>query len=720
MTEATFAERYRLVGRRGTGLDVALFEAVDLGTDRTVAVKIVHPATCALPGFVEAFRERMAVVAALRHPNLPEVLDHGTSTWNGEPVEYVVTENLTGGSLRDLRDRGRTLTPSQAVLVGLEACRALDVAHRAGLVHGDLRPTTLVFGADGRLRLADLGVGGPVAAVEWADPAQLSPDRARFASPEQASGAPATARSDVYALSLCLLEAVTGHLPFVGDSTVATLANRVHRLLPVSADLGPLASVLEHAGRPEPDDRFSAPELGRALVQCAEKLPRPAPIPLLTTGLFADGERAAAPVHPSAIAPAVASPSIIATEPSIVVADPLAAVGPTGGDAPAAAPTAPAAVNGRHAGGGPAAAALATGVGDEHDGGPAAGPQVVPPVAPPAAGDADALVVAPVPPPPPTDDEPPLLREPRSRRRLLLVALVVLVAVAAGSALAWFLSRPQTHTVPDLVGMEQGAALNMISEFGWEVLTAEEFDDAVPLHHVLATDPPAGTELRAGRELTLVVSRGPSPRVLPEITGLTVEEAAAALAEERLLLRADERVPDEEVPAGVVLSWSVPSQPSLVAGDTVLPDTLVAAVVSSGPAPRLVPDMTGVAVADAVAQLEAQGLVVVRGADEHHPTVPPGGVARQDPPPGTEVPRGATVTLVVSLGTETVTIPPLADLTLDEARAALEAAGLVVGEVRGDPAGVNVLSEVDGRSIGAGEVFRRGTAIDLTFAVPAE
>ena len=83
-----------------------------------------------------------------------------------------------------------------------------------------------------------------------------------------------------------MLEGVTGKVPFVGDSTVATLSNRMNKLLPVSADLGPLAAVLERAGRPDPEGRSSVPEFGQALVRAAERLPRPAPIPVLGAGLF--------------------------------------------------------------------------------------------------------------------------------------------------------------------------------------------------------------------------------------------------------------------------------------------------------------------------------------------------------------------------------------------------------------------------------------------------
>jgi serine/threonine-protein kinase len=175
-------------------------------------------------------------------------------------------------------------------MVGLEACRGLDAAHRAGLVHGGIRPNALVFGDDGRLRIAELGLASLVDDTWWdssSAPQDVDIDRAKYASPEQARGEAPGVKSDVYALDLCLLESVTGQLPFVAESAVATLSARVDRLLPVSADLGPLAAVLERAGRPDPDDRSSAAEFGRALHQAAEKLPRPAPLALLSGAVAA-------------------------------------------------------------------------------------------------------------------------------------------------------------------------------------------------------------------------------------------------------------------------------------------------------------------------------------------------------------------------------------------------------------------------------------------------
>jgi serine/threonine-protein kinase len=127
-------------------------------------------------------------------------------------------------------------------------------------------------------------------------------------------------------------------VPFVGDSTVATLQNRVDRLLPVSADLGPLASVLERAGRPDPADRCTAAEFGRALVQAAERLPRPEPLPILANSLF--GSDSSTPSDLTDPTGVLRMPPLPERE-GIVVVAPAAPAAPVEMPAPVAPPTPP-------------------------------------------------------------------------------------------------------------------------------------------------------------------------------------------------------------------------------------------------------------------------------------------------------------------------------------------------------------------------------------------
>ena len=701
----SFADRYQLVARRGSNVDVARFDAVDLRTGRAVVVRIVHPDLCSIDGFQARFAASMAVAMQHPHPNLAEVYDVGEAEWAGRRVLYVVGEQLGGGSLRDLRDRGRLLSQSQAVMIGLDACRGLDVAHRAGLVHGDIRPANLVFGDDGRLRITDLGLAGVVADELWKTPEALNLDRARFASPEQALGRPAEQKSDVYSLCLCLVEAITGQVPFVGESTVMTLSNRVDRLLPVTADLGPLAAVLERAGRPDPEGRSSVAEFGRALVAAAERLPRPAPLPLLAEGLFAEAPPAvveadpaddSAPGELAEAAPAFELPSGAASG-TVSVQDALAAA--------AAAPR-PA---------GPDAALSAASV-------PADATMVMPvagtdqTVRPPLD---DVLSIDEVLAPVAAASGPHGAVAASGRRRTAVpvwaLGLVLVAVLGLGGYLLF--GRTASHEVPLLNGIDQAEALNLVAEFGWDVVTVEESSPTVPLGSVIRTDPPGGERLDEGETLTIVVSSGAALAVLPELTGLTVDEADALLRAQGVVLQLGEQPFDETVPAGAIISWTVPDQPGLAAGDSVVPGVTVLVTVSAGPAPRVVPELVGLPLDQATAALVGEGLTLARGPDAFDPVVPAGAVAQQSPAPGAELARGGTVTVIVSKGPELVAVPGLAGLGLEAITATLQAAGLELGEVAGDRAGTIVEARVGDTVLAGGEQVPKGSKVDVTLAV---
>jgi serine/threonine-protein kinase len=690
-----FAGRYSLGPRRGSSVDLAMFDAVDTTDQRTVVLKIVHPDIVASEGFVDRFTTTMEAVAAVRHPNLSEVYDFGVAEWNGRTVCFVVGESLTGGSLRDLRDRGRELSLSQAVMVGLDVCRGLDIAHRAAQVHGNIRPSNLVFGDEGRLRVTDLGVASLVAAELATRPEGISAERTRYVSPEEAVGQPAGTKSDVYSLCLCLLEVVTGQVPFVGESAVATLANRVDKLMPVSADLGPLAAVFERAGRPDPADRSSVAEFGRAMVQAAEKLPRPAPLPLLSAGLFA--EAAPAPMPAAPVDEPVQGEPVQgeAVEGEAVVPIQL----PSGGESDAPESDAP-------AGDVADAPASETIPGDDSP---------IPTL--------DAVAPEPIAEPVPVVEPAPSsapVRTPAASRRGVMLGVAAVVVVAAFGLAAWLVfGQTASHEVPRLAGLELGEARNLVSEFGWTISPVEEASDDVPVGVVVRSDPAEGADLDEGGTLTLVVSSGPALVELPELTGNTIEAASTLLSERGLVLQLGDQPYDDLLPAGSVISWTIADQPGLVAGDTVLPGTTVLVIVSAGPAPRTVPDLTGVSLADASAALTDLGLVAAQGADEFSSDVAVGAVMRQDPAPGTEVARGTTVTIIVSKGPDLVAIPALADLNLQQVTAVLNGAGLALGQVKGDPAGVTVLAEANGQVLVAGSLLPRGTAVDVTFAVPA-
>src|SRR4051794_36304248 len=246
--------RYRLLAPIGAGGSAAVYSADDVRLLRRVAVKILHSELAHDERFLRRFRAEAQAVAALRHPNILSVYDWGEE--DGNP--FLVMELLGGGSLRNVLDRGDRLTPSQAVQVGLEAARALDYAHRRGLVHRDIKPANLLFDEEGRACIADFGLARALAEATVTEPIGAMLGTARYASPEQARGSSVDGKADIYALALVLIEAVTGQVPFSADTTIGTLMARIDNPLVAPPEMGPLGPALEQAGRSKPSDRPDA------------------------------------------------------------------------------------------------------------------------------------------------------------------------------------------------------------------------------------------------------------------------------------------------------------------------------------------------------------------------------------------------------------------------------------------------------------------------------
>ena len=207
--------------------------------------------------------------------------------WGEDDVPFMVLELLTGGSLRSLLDSGARLSPSQAVHVGRQVAGALEYAHARGVVHRDIKPANLLFDEHGIVRVADFGLARALAEASWTEPAGAVVGTARYAAPEQATGAPLDGRADLYALAVVLIESVTGTVPDLGETAIGTLVARATTPLVAPLELGRLGPVVERAGRPDPAERYpDAATMRDALSDAARALPPPQPMPL--SGLFGD------------------------------------------------------------------------------------------------------------------------------------------------------------------------------------------------------------------------------------------------------------------------------------------------------------------------------------------------------------------------------------------------------------------------------------------------
>lgn len=259
LTDATLGH-FRLVARIGTGRCATVYRAyVGFAGEQQVAIKVLDGSLTADPRFRERFEKDVGLVSALGHPHLLKVHSHGAD----QGVTYVATALAPGGSLRDLMRLGPiSLERTWAIVSGTSS--AVHSAHEAGLVHRDIKPSNVLFDAAGRPLLADFGLARTHLGFAVGTP--------EYMAPEQAMGADADRRSDVYALAVVVFEMLTGHrlrpgtgspaeqLRFAVDTEVPP-ASQLVRGLPMYVD-----AVFQRALAADPDERpQTAAELLRDL-----------------------------------------------------------------------------------------------------------------------------------------------------------------------------------------------------------------------------------------------------------------------------------------------------------------------------------------------------------------------------------------------------------------------------------------------------------------------
>ena len=541
-----------------------------------MAVKVLHPGLAEDAQFLARFQAEAQSAASLNSPHVLGVYD-----WGNDDEPYIVSEFLGGGSLRTMLDAGHRLSLSQALLVGLEAARGLEYAHGQDLVHRDIKPANLLFDDRGRLRIADFGLARAIAEAGWTEEEGSMVGTVRYAAPEQARGERVGPAADIYSLALVINEAVTGQVPFGGDTMVASLMARADTPFEPSDELEALAPVLEYCGSLDPKDRPTASELVAMLSKAATSLPKPEPLPLT----------------PDASLPEV---GMARTQHGTLHAASVDTSGAEllGEDEDTSRGRLPAVL---------LLIALVLGVGAA---GFAAWQSTqssaveIPNVIGMARPDAVAAMAG-------TGLE---LTFEDVRLEGSEAGEVVGIIPAVGSELEpgeqvmlqVSLGEPLV-VIPELAGLTLTDAQARLEAEGLAVgETVEVNDETVEEGLVIGAAVDEGAiEVELGTAVDLMVSIGPAERTLPEIApGTTFGDVELELLELRLVPVEAEAF-DDEVPEGEVISLDPP------AGSTVAVDAVITVTVSQGPAPRVVPSVIGLGVVEATEILEAEGFVVV-------------------------------------------------------------------------------------------------------------
>jgi len=270
--------RYLLLEQLGKGGMAVVYRARDTMLERSVAVKILRENYSREPAFLERFRQEARAAANLSHPNIVTVHDFGLD----KGQIFIVMEYVPGTDLKTLINQRGRFTSEEAIPLLIQACAGIGYAHRAGLVHCDVKPQNMLVTPDGRLKVTDFGIARALSTIHPEEQSEVVWGSPQYFSPEQAAGAAPSPASDVYSLGVILYEMLTGSLPFHAD-TAGQLA-RMHietEPVPISEKLPGISPVLEQiimkVLSKEPAQRYrTADQLGRVLLNFGNAKSSPA------------------------------------------------------------------------------------------------------------------------------------------------------------------------------------------------------------------------------------------------------------------------------------------------------------------------------------------------------------------------------------------------------------------------------------------------------------
>jgi beta-lactam-binding protein with PASTA domain len=631
--------RYRVISRLGSGGMAEVYLAEDQLLSRQLAMKVLHHHFAEDQEFVERFRREASSAAGLSHPNIVGIFDRGE--WNG--TYYIAMEYVAGRSRKEVVRELGALDPATAIDIVTQILRAARFAHKRGVIHRDLKPHNVILDEEGRARVTDFGIARAGASEMTLTGSIMG--TAQYLSPEQAQGQLVSGRSDLYAVGIILYELLTGVVPFDGETAVAIAFKQVSAQARAPSERQPavpaaLDAVVLRALAKDPTQRFAdAEEFIAALQLPRQQLP-------VTADTVAAGT-----VAPSAVLATGGPPLTTGSgadrhgiQSGAMLLPPYSAID---------------AENGHPAGeGSPSrrwllwasaalllAALVALGLLLASSGGRVTVPNVV--------GQTEAAALA------------------QLRRANLNPAASVTASTSIASGVVVFQTPrggsevgkgtrvsilvsggPGSAKLPAVEGLTAARALSSLRAAGFKPTTLQQTNAKVAQGRVISTDPSAGIVVQVGSPVTVFLSSGPAQVNVPDVVGSSQALAEAALTTARLVLGTiTPQVSATQAP-GTVLSQSPAATTSLPAGGK------VNLVVAQAPKELAVPHVEGKTEVAATTALEKAGFTVKTVTEPTSEVSKVGHVLKQNPPAGSKVRKGATVTISIGMVTEPTPTTP--------------------------------------------------------------
>ena len=623
---ALFDGRYKILKKLGAGGMATVYLAEDQELGRRIAIKILDAKHAADQQFVERFRREASSAAGLSHPNIVQVYDRG----NAEGTYYIAMELIDGLSLKELVLQRGPSPILVAVNYGRQILAALRFAHRNGVVHRDIKPHNVLVNDEGRVKVTDFGIAR-AGASEMTEVGSII-GTAQYLSPEQARGAPVDDRSDLYSVGVLLYELLTGVAPYNGDTPVEIAMKHLSAVPePPSAkrpEVPPeLDAVVLRALAKSPDDRYqSAEEMDADLsaiskgLEISETTTDAATTVLAGAGLSAPTmitkapTRVAPPIRPGAPTPSARPPDYYDVQNGTV-----------------RRPIWPWLL----------ALALAVAVGVAFFIVYRQLSESTPVAVPPVKGLTESAASKQITAAGLTVDSIPATSETVDKGKVIKQDPSAGDRVAPNSTIHIWVSKGSSKIrVRSVISMGSSAASLALQRDGFIVDTKQAYSDTEDVGDVFRQNPVGNDTARAGSTVTIWVSTGPAPIILPDVTNKPYLTAKSKLMGNGFTNIVPVYV-DSDQPKDLVIAQDP------AASSSQAPDVTITLTISKGPQTVIVPDVSGFDAGSADSTITDAGLKYRPIRQDTLNIAESDSVISQDPVGGSEAALGSTVKVYI-------------------------------------------------------------------------